>query len=104
MNTENNDDVVVIAFKRLRDGGYVALDGEEQPIKAFSSYNELEWSVVMDMRKVCGGHPSDASPRFMGAEQPHPLRDEMPTQSVNEPPKPLPFRDRVVSMVSRAHR
>ena len=103
MNTENTDDVVVIAFKRLRDGGYVALDGDENPIKAFSSYNELEWSVVMDMRKVCGGHPSDVSPRFM-AEQPHPLRDEIPTQSVKEPPRPIPIRERVVNMVSRAHR
>lgn len=100
---QQDDDVVVISFKRLRDGGYVALDKDDKPIKAFSSYNELEWSVVMDMRQVCGGHPSDV-PRFVSQEQPHPLRDEMPTQPVKAPPPPIPFRDRVVGMVSRATR
>lgn len=95
---DTNDDVVVIAFKRLRDGGYVALDGQEHPIKAFSSYNELEWSVVMDMRRVCGGHPSDL-PKFTG-EQPHPLRDELPTQ----PAQTVPFSRRALNLVQRATR
>ncbi len=103
MNTETNDDVVVIAFKRLRDGGYVALDGDENPIKAFTSYQEMEWSVVMDMRRFCGGHPNDAVPKFMNETQP-PLRDEMPTQSLKEPPKPIPFHERALNLVSRAHR
>lgn len=95
---QEDNDVVVIAFKRLRDGGYVALDSSEQPIKAFSSYNELEWSIVMDMRRVCGGHPADL-PKIAG-EQPHPARDEFPTQ----PAQPIPLRQRAINLVQRATR
>lgn len=98
-----DDDVVCISFKRLPEGGYVALGGDDKPVKAFSSYQEMEWDVIMSMRKVCGGHPSDNMPKFVGEHQP-PLRDELPTQSVKEPPRPIPFRERALNLVSRAHR
>jgi len=80
MTEEHDEDVVCIAFKRLPEGGYVALDSQNKPIKAFSSYQELEWDTVMGMRRVCGSHPNDATPKFM--EEKAPLRDEMPTQPV----------------------
>lgn len=96
------DDVICISFKRLPEGGYVALGSEGQPIKAFTSYQEMEWDTVMNMRRVCGNYPNDAVPKFM--EQATPMRDDTPTQSLREPPKPIPLRERVVSMVSRAAR
>ena len=94
---QEDNDVVVIAFKRLPEGGYVALDSENNPIKAFTSYQELEWDTIMGMRRVCGGHPNDATPKFM--EEKAPLRDELPTQPVRQS-----IASRVVNLASRAAR
>jgi hypothetical protein len=95
---QNDDDVICIAFKRLPEGGYVALDSENKPIKAFSTYQELEWDTVCGMRKVCGSHPNDGLPKFVGEEQP-PLRDAMPTQPARQS-----IASRVVNLASRATR
>ncbi len=94
-----DDDVVCIAFKRLPEGGYVALGKDEIPVKAFSSYQELEWDVVLSMRRVCGSHPNDALPKFVG-EHEQPMRDEFPTQ----PAQPIPLRQRAINLVQRATR
>lgn len=99
---QNDDDVICIAFKRLPEGGYVALDSDNKPIKAFTSYHELEVDTIMGMRRVCGGHPADV-PKFIGAEHQQPLRDEFPTQPVKSA-EAIPFRQRVAGMVSRATR
>lgn len=95
---QQDDDVVVIAFKRLPEGGYVALDGQNNPIKAFSTYHELEVDTIMGMRRVCGGHPSD-KPKFMEQDPTPPLRDELPTQPVRQG-----IAARVVNLASRASR
>ena len=95
---QNDDDVICIAFKRLPEGGYVALDGQNNPIKAFSTYHELEVDTIMGMRRVCGGHPSD-KPKFMEQEQQSVLRDELPTQPVRQG-----IAARVVNLASRATR
>lgn len=96
--TTERDDVVVIAFKRLAEGGYVALDSANNPIKAFSTYHELEVDTIMGMRRVCGDHPSQGKPRFM-SEPEQPVRDELTTQ-----PAKAPFRERALNLVSRATR
>lgn len=96
---QNDDDVICIAFKRLPEGGYVALDSENKPIKAFTSYHELEVDTIMGMRRVCGGHPNDGLPKFVGEQQP-PMRDEFPTQ----PAQPVPLRQRALNLVQRATR
>ena len=93
---QNDDDVICIAFKRLPEGGYVALDSDNKPIKAFTSYHELEMDTIMGMRRVCGGHPAD-TPKFM--EEKAPLRDEFPTQPVRQS-----IASRVVNLASRAAR
>lgn len=99
---QHDEDVVCIAFKRLSEGGYVALDSQNNPIKAFSSYQELEWDTVIGMRRVCANHPSDNVPKFMAEtqhQQPPPLRDELPTQ-----PARKGIAARVVDFASRSAR
>ena len=101
-NTENT--IVTFNWMQPSRGGFLVIDDKGVPLKAYSTYFEMEHDFNMQMRKEAGivAPDNERMPNFV-SETANPastaLRDEVRTQ----PPR-WGIGQGIVNLAARAHR
>lgn len=95
--------IVSFNWMQPRHGGFLVLDENGEPIKAFSSYFEMEHDFNMQMRQEAGivAPDNERMPNFVAEQNPAStaLRDEVRTQ-----PAKWNLGHSIVNLAARASR
>lgn len=98
--------VVTFNWMQPKHGGFLVIADNGEPIKAFSTYFEMEHDCNMKMRQEAGiiGHENERMPNIVSPDPPPNPKATHLTDEVHTQPSRWRLGQGIVDLASRAHR